>query len=126
MGRLFDLPPAWQPLLRGGLFVSFCGAQYPCAHGFTLLLERHSIDWQRQLRSNGNAVNKSNARGDSGLASITVVLRRLLEMHGVDPAVIGRKAGVDFARIPGPAERLPSDKVDEILLYALPLIENPA
>ncbi|NJN40633.1 MAG: protein kinase, partial [Gammaproteobacteria bacterium] len=70
------------------------------------------------------AVHASRDR-ETGLASMGQVFRRLLEMHGLDAVGIARQAGVDLATLPGPAERVESDKLDVILRVAIPLIEDP-
>jgi AraC-like DNA-binding protein len=54
------------------------------------------------------------------------VICRLLEMHGLDAGAIGREAGVDLSRIPGPTERIEIDRADAILRRAADMIPNPA
>jgi AraC-like DNA-binding protein len=54
------------------------------------------------------------------------MLRRLLEMHGLDAVAIARAAGVDLATIPAAGERIEIDKVDALLRVALPRIEDDA
>lgn len=63
---------------------------------------------------------------ESGLASMGQVVRRLLELYGVDAVALARRAGVDLAAVPAPDERIAADKLDVILLAALPLIDDPA
>ena len=62
----------------------------------------------------------------TGLASMAQMLRRLLEMHGLDGIGIARDAGVDLAVIPTPGERIEVDKIDAILRVAIPLVRDPA
>ena len=71
-------------------------------------------------------MSSSENRRDTGLASMGQVFRRLLEMHGVDAVAIARLAGVDLLAVPGPAERVDAEKLDVVLLAAVPLIEDPA
>jgi AraC-like DNA-binding protein len=51
---------------------------------------------------------------------------RLLEMHRLDAAALVRQAGIDLAKVPSPADRIPVDKADAVLQLALPLIRDPA
>jgi AraC-like DNA-binding protein len=64
--------------------------------------------------------------GDSMLSSMGPVLRRLLEMHGLDVAELARQAGIELTQSPGPAERIDSDKVDALIRLAIPRIADPA
>src|SRR5215467_2949561 len=63
---------------------------------------------------------------DTGLASMGQMLRRLLEMHGLDANQIARQAGIDLAKIPTPKERIAIDKIDTMLRVAIPLVRDPA
>ena len=54
------------------------------------------------------------------------MLRRLLEMHGLDAMQIARQAGIDLAKIPAPSERIAIDKIDTMLRVAIPLVRDPA
>jgi AraC-like DNA-binding protein len=54
------------------------------------------------------------------------MFQRLLEMYGVDAAVIARQAGIDFGKLPAPTDRIQVDKVDAILARAIPLISDSA
>jgi AraC-like DNA-binding protein len=54
------------------------------------------------------------------------MFRRLLELHGLDAVGIARDAGVDLVAIPAPGERIEVDKIDAILLGAIPRIHDPA
>jgi AraC-like DNA-binding protein len=54
------------------------------------------------------------------------MLRRLLELHGLDAVGIARQAGVDLVAIPTPGERIEVDKIDAILRCAMPRIGDPA
>jgi AraC-like DNA-binding protein len=54
------------------------------------------------------------------------VVRKVLEMRGLDAAGIGREAGIDLAVIRGPADRIELDRLDAILRIAIPLIDEPA
>jgi AraC-like DNA-binding protein len=54
------------------------------------------------------------------------MVRRLLEMHGLDAVGISRAAGLDLAAVAGPAERIDIDRFDAIMRVAIPLIGNPA
>ena len=65
-------------------------------------------------------------RGETGLASLAQIFRRLLEMHGLDSSAIGREAGLDLTRLPGPTERIEADKIDAVVRKAAALIPNPA
>ena len=71
-------------------------------------------------------MSSSEKRGDTGLASMGQVFRRLLEMHGVDAVGIAREAGVDLSAVPGPTVRIEADKLDVVLLAAIPRIDDPA
>ena len=62
----------------------------------------------------------------TGLASIAGIHRRLLEMHGLDAVALGREVGIDLAAIPDPAARIDIDKLDALLVAAIPLIDDPA
>lgn len=63
---------------------------------------------------------------DSLLSTMGPVVRRLLEMHGLDALEIARCAGVDLARTPAPDERLDVDRLDLLMASALPDIADPA
>ncbi len=63
---------------------------------------------------------------DTGLASMGQMVRRLLEMHGLDAVGIARRTGVDLAEIPGPTDRIEAEKFDAILRSAMSLIQDPA
>jgi AraC-like DNA-binding protein len=54
------------------------------------------------------------------------MFRRLLEMHGLDALGIARRAGVDFAALPAPGERIAIDRIDAILRAAITSIGDPA
>ena len=71
-------------------------------------------------------MSSSEKRGDTGLASMGQVFRRLLEMHGLDAVGIAREAGVDLSAVPGPTVRIEADKLDVVLLAAIPRIDDPA
>jgi len=62
----------------------------------------------------------------TGLATAGRMFLRLLEMHGLDAIRIGVEAGIDLAKIPAPADRIASDKIDAMLRVAIPLIRDPA
>jgi AraC-like DNA-binding protein len=62
----------------------------------------------------------------SFLASMGQMLRRLLEMHGLDAVGIAREGGVDLGAMPTPGERLDVEKIDAILRIAIPLVGDPA
>jgi AraC-like DNA-binding protein len=64
--------------------------------------------------------------GDTGLASLSQVFSRLLEMHGIDAGALARAAGIDLSRIPGPTERIEIDRADALLRQAAAMIPNPA
>jgi len=73
-------------------------------------------------------VRQSNSGGSrqSFLASMGQMLRRLLELHGLDAVGIARDAGVDLAALPVPGERIEVDKIDAILGVTIPLVGDPA
>ncbi len=76
---------------------------------------------------NGQARASHQARPqDTLLASMVDLLRRILEMYGLDAVGIARQAGVDLAAIPDPGQRLESDRLDAILEVVIPLIQDPA
>ena len=60
------------------------------------------------------------------LSSMGPVIRRLLEMHGLDAVDLARQAGIELTGSPGPGERLDTDKVDALLRFAIPRIDDPA
>lgn len=62
----------------------------------------------------------------TGLASMGQMFRRLLELHGLDAVGIARQAGVDFAAVPAPGERIAVDRIDALLRVAIPLVPDPA
>jgi AraC-like DNA-binding protein len=74
----------------------------------------------------GTTKIRSRGSHDSMLSSAGPVIRRLLEMHGIDVADLARQAGVELARSPGPDERIDTDKVDALLRLAIPRIADPA
>src|SRR5262249_15710012 len=82
--------------------------------------ERIRVQDPRGMRGAGD---RSRA---TGLASMGQMFRRLLELHGLDAVGIARQAGIDLARIPPPAERIPISKLDAMLRVAIPLIRDPA
>jgi hypothetical protein len=63
--------------------------------------------------------------GDTGLASLGQILRRLLELHGLDVDAIARETGVALNH-PEPTERLEIDRGDALIRRAADLIANPA
>jgi AraC-like DNA-binding protein len=63
---------------------------------------------------------------DTLLASMDAMLRRILEMYGLDAIAIAQRAGVDLAAIPEPGQRLEADKLDAILEMVIPLIQDSA
>ena len=60
------------------------------------------------------------------LSSSGAIIRRLLEMHGMDAAAVARQAGFELAPSPSPSERIDTDKVDALLRVAMPRITDPA
>lgn len=64
--------------------------------------------------------------GDTGLASLGQILRRLLELHGIDADAIARECGIALNRIPEPTERVEIDRGDALIRRAADLIANPA
>ena len=77
------------------------------------------------MRESGDESAGERSR-QSFLASMGQMLRRLLELHGLDALGIARQAGVDLAAIPAPGERIEVDKIDSILGVAIPRIGDPA
>ena len=63
---------------------------------------------------------------DTVLATVGQILYRLLEMHRLDAAAIGREAGVDFLRARNPGERIESHRAEAILRKAARLIPDDA
>jgi AraC-like DNA-binding protein len=60
------------------------------------------------------------------LSSAGPVIRRLLEMHGLDAVDLARQAKIELARSPRPDERIDTDKVDALFRLAIPRIADPA
>ena len=60
------------------------------------------------------------------LSSAGPVVRRLLEMHGIDAADLARQARITLAQSPSPNERIDTDKVDALLRVAIPRVADPA
>ena len=54
------------------------------------------------------------------------IIRRLLEMHGMDAVDAARQAGIQLDPSPSPSERIDTDKVDALLRFAIPRISDPA
>jgi AraC-like DNA-binding protein len=54
------------------------------------------------------------------------VVRRLIEMHGLDAAGLAHEAGFDLAAVREPAERIDTDRLDAVLRLAIPLIDDPS
>ncbi len=73
-----------------------------------------------------SAKTRAGGSRDSMLSSAGPVFRRLLEMHGMDAVDMARQAGIELAQSPGPDERIDTDKVDALLLLAIPRIADPA
>ena len=63
---------------------------------------------------------------DSVLASMRPILRRLLEMYGLDPVALARQAGIVLPEVLGPTDRIAVDKADAMLQLVIPLIRDPA
>lgn len=63
---------------------------------------------------------------DTVLATVGQILYRLLEMHRLDAAAIGREVGVDLLRARDPAERIESHRAEAILRKAARLIPDDA
>jgi AraC-like DNA-binding protein len=74
----------------------------------------------------GRPSGTTRINGDTGLASLGQMVRRLLELHGLDADAIARAAGVELNRIPEPTERVEIDRGDAIFRRAAELIANPA
>ena len=60
------------------------------------------------------------------LASMRPILRRLLEMYGLDSVALARQAGIVLPEVLGPTDRIAVDKADALLQLAIPLIHDPA
>jgi AraC-like DNA-binding protein len=63
---------------------------------------------------------------DTLLASMRPILRRLLEMYGLDSVALARQAGIVLPEVLGPTDRIAVDKADAVLQLAIPLIHDPA
>lgn len=73
-----------------------------------------------------SSVRPGSQRSETGLASLAQIFRRLLEMYGLDAPAIGREAGIDLTRLPGPRERIEAERIEVMLRRAAALIPNPA
>ena len=63
---------------------------------------------------------------DTVLASMRPIMRRLLEMYGLDSGALARRAGIVLPEVIGPTDRIAADKADAVLQLAIPLIRDPA
>jgi AraC-like DNA-binding protein len=63
---------------------------------------------------------------DTGLAAMGPMVRRLLEMHGLDALGLAQAAGLDLARVPGAGERIEIDRLDALMGAASRHIPDPA
>jgi AraC-like DNA-binding protein len=63
---------------------------------------------------------------DTLLASMRPILRRLLEMHGLDSVALARQVGIVIPEELAPTDRIQADKGDAVLQLAIPLIHDPA
>jgi AraC-like DNA-binding protein len=54
------------------------------------------------------------------------MFRRLLEMHGIDPAGVASVAGVALPHSTAPTERIEVEAIDRLLAAAIPLVADPA
>lgn len=63
---------------------------------------------------------------DTVLASMRPIFRRLLEMYGLDSVALARQAGIVVPEVLAPTDRIPLDKADALLEFAIPLIHDPA
>jgi len=63
---------------------------------------------------------------DTLLASMRPILRRLLEMYGLDSVALAHQAGIVVPEVLGPADRISLDKADALVELVIPLIDDPA
>ena len=79
----------------------------------------------RSVASRGNRKVQSGGSAHSMLSSSGAIIRRLLEMHGVDPVALARQSGMDLPPLSSHGERVETDKFDALLRGAIPRIADP-